>query len=219
MTDPVPSRLYLISPPAIELAKFTDDVAAALQSGDVACLLLQLSDASDDELRDAINAVMPVCHQHDVALVVYGRAHIAAELNADGVHVEADQCKQARALVGADRIVGVTSARSRHAAMDAAEAGADFVAFAPDGNTTDADDTGDDEAEIFEQGDIIRWWQDLIEVPCVALGPDMNGLSLVDCKHFAELGADFVGVGDIVWQHKGGPAAGVAAAISAISVA
>jgi thiamine-phosphate pyrophosphorylase len=219
MTDPVPSRLYLISPSEIELPKFVDDVAAALQSGDVACLLLQLSEAGDDELREAINAVMPVCHEHDVALVIYGRAHIAAELNTDGVHVEADQCTQARALVGADRIVGVTSARSRHAAMDAAEAGADFVAFAPEGSALDGDAPDDAEAEIFEQDDIIRWWQDLIEVPCAALGPDMTGLSLADCSHFAALGADFVGVGDIVWQHADGPAAGVAAAISAISVA
>jgi len=218
MTDPVHSRLYLISPPSIDLAKFAADVATALQSGDVACLLLHNPDTGDDELREVITTVMPVCHQHDVALVVYGRAHIAAELNADGVHVEADQCKQARALVGADRIVGVTSARSRHAAMDAAEAGADFVAFAPDDDAA-ADEVPGDEAEIIEQDDIIRWWQDLIEVPCMALGPDMSGLSLADSKHFAEAGADFVGVSDIVWQHSDGPAAGVAAAISAISVA
>ena len=223
MTDPVPCRLYLISPAQIEISKFAVDVAAALKSGDVACLLLRLPDAEDEALRDAIRTIMPICHDHDVALVISERADIAAQMNADGVHVAKDQYPQARALVGADRIVGVTSARSRHAAMEAAETGADFVGFtgAADFVTfaADGDQQTAESGEIFALNEILEWWQGLIEIPCVALGQDLAGLSLTDCTNLAQSGADFVAVGDIVWQYSDGPAAGVAAAISAISVA
>jgi len=232
MTNTPTCRLYLLSPPGFSPAPFADDLDKALAAGDAACLLLQMPQAEDGALRDTIAALAPVCHKHDVALIVEGHAEIAADSDADGVQVAAADYAKARGLVGVDAIVGVTSLRSRHTATDAAESAADFVAFGADSVASgadseafandDADQTLDAEGEIFSQIDMIRWWQDLIEVPCIALGSSaggQNGLSLTDCTALAAAGADFVAVGDAVWAHKGGPAAGIAAANAAIDTA
>ncbi len=222
MTDEPTCRLYLMSPPllsepAFELAKFAAELEQALAGGDAACLLLRGVAVPDDELAVAIATLAPVCHSHDVALIIEGRADVAANSDADGVHVDAADYQAARALMAADRIVGVSSRRSRHNAMEAAETAADFVAFSE--NLEDETAPSDMDGEIFSLVDMIRWWRDLIEVPCIALGVDGAGLSLADCSALAAAGADFVAVGEAVWAHEQGPAAGIVAANAAISVA
>ena len=123
-------RLYLITPPEIALDAFAPDLEAALDAGDVACLQLRLKGA-DDDVRRAGERLLPICRARDVPLLVNDRPDLAAELGADGVHVGADDADyaQARETVGADGTIGVSCYDSRHRAMEAAAAGADYVAF------------------------------------------------------------------------------------------
>ena len=124
-------RLYLITPPEIELDRFAPDLEAALDAGDVACLQLRLKGAEDDDVRRAGERLLPICQAREVPLLVNDRPDLAAELGADGVHVGADDADyaEARETVGADGTVGVSCYDSRHRAMEAAAAGADYVAF------------------------------------------------------------------------------------------
>src|SRR5512141_2902602 len=125
-------RLYLITPPRIDdLASFARTLESALAAGDVGALQLRLKGADDAAIAAAVAAIKPVAAAHDVALILNDRPDLAAALDCDGVHIGQDDgtYAEARALVGKDRIVGVTCHDSRHLAMEAAEAGADYVAF------------------------------------------------------------------------------------------
>ena len=123
-------RLYLITPPALEPAAFTAVLADALDGGDVACVQLRLDTADDAALLAAAHALAPLCRERDVAFLVSGRADIAAQAGADGVHLgTAAAIPEARRLLGADAIAGVSCGGSRHAGMQAAEAGVDYVSF------------------------------------------------------------------------------------------
>jgi thiamine-phosphate pyrophosphorylase len=196
-------RLYLITPPAIDLQPFGESLRAALDAGDIACLQLRLKGASDDDVLRAAEALMPICVAHDVAFLVNDRPDLAARAGADGVHIGQEDASyaEARRLVGKDGIVGVTCHASRHLAMEAAEAGADYVAFGAFFPTTTKDPKA--RAEL----DIIEWWSGLMTVPCVAIG----GITTDNCAPLVEAGADFLAVSAGVWAHPQGPAAAVAA--------
>ena len=200
-TKPAPCRLYLITPPTFDPRAFRDTLASALDGGDVACLQLRLKDASDDDVRRAGEILMPVCHRHDVALIVNDRPDLAQALGADGVHIGQTDVgyDEARQLVGPDRIVGVTCHASRHLAMEAGEAGADYVAFGAFFPTRTK------EANILADPEILFWWDRLMTVPSVAIG----GITVENCAPLVEAGADFLAVVSAVWDHPGGPAAGV----------
>lgn len=201
--EPHRTRLYLITPPAVELPAFGDTLAAALDGGDVACLQVRLKDADDGAVLRAAEALMPVCHARDVALIVNDRPDLAAKAGADGVHVGQEDAAyaDARAAVGKDAIVGVTCHNSRHLAMDAADAGADYVAFGAFFPT--ATKTPKAKADL----ETLRIWQAMTLVPCVAIG----GITTGNCRPVVEAGADFVAVVAGVWEHPDGPAASVAA--------
>jgi len=203
-----PCRLYLISPPKIEHAAFTDTLARALDGGDVASFQLRLKDTSDDEILRAAEALMPICVQHDVALIVNDRPDLAAKSGADGVHIGADDgdYKAARAAVGKDRIVGVSCYDSRHRALVAAEAGAEYVAFGA------FFPTATKEPRARANIGLLRWWSQLTVVPCVAIG----GINAENCAALVKAGADFLAVISAVWDHPEGPRAGVAAMNAAI---
>ena len=150
-----PCRLYLITPPAIELNTFAPQLEAALDAGDVACLQLRLKDADDDAVRRAGERLLPICQAREVPLLINDRPDLAAELGADGVHVGADDADytEARERVGADATVGVSCYDSRHRAMEAAAAGADYVAFGaffPTETKTPRAHAG---------VDLLEWWQ------------------------------------------------------------
>ncbi len=201
-------RLYLITPERLEPTAFANDLAAALHGGDVACLQLRLKDASDDEIRRACEVLLPITQAHDVAFLVNDRADLAAEMGADGTHVGQDDMAYAaaRALVGADAIVGVTCKNSRHLAMEAGEAGADYVAFGAFFPSTSK------ETSVRAEPDILAWWSELMVLPCVAIG----GITAENCGPLVQAGADFLCVISAVWGHAGGPGAGVAALNRAI---
>jgi thiamine-phosphate pyrophosphorylase len=195
-------RLYLITPPTFEPAAFAQDLARALDAGDVACLQLRMKDVSDDAVRRAAEALMPVAQERGVAFLVNDRPDLAKAAGADGVHVGQDDAPYAaaRRIVGRDAIVGVTCHHSRHLAMEAAEAGADYVAFGAFYETTTK--TPKARAEI----DILRWWSELFETPCVAIG----GITAANCAPLVEAGADFLAVCGGVWGHPDGAARAVA---------
>jgi thiamine-phosphate pyrophosphorylase len=201
--DRVRCRLYLVTPPAFDPAAFKDVLAAALDAGDVASLQLRLKDVDDEAILRAGEALMPVAHAHDVAFIVNDRADLARDLGADGVHIGQDDLpyEAARLAVGDDAIVGVTCHDSRHLAMDAAEKGADYVAFGAFFPTaTKAPKTKADP-------NLLRWWQEFMVVPCVAIG----GITAENARTLVEAGADFLAVVAGVWDYPGGPAAAVEA--------
>lgn len=196
-------RLYLITPPKLEPKGFADTLKAALDAGDVACLQLRLKELPDDEIARAVDVLMPIAQSRDVAFILNDRPDLAKRFGCDGVHVGQQDTPYAetRALLGKDRIVGVTCHDSRHLAMDAAEAGADYVAFGAFFPTTTKDPKTSCEIGI------IQWWAELMVVPCVAIG----GITVDNAKPLVEAGADFLAVSSGVWGHRDGPAAAVRA--------
>lgn len=197
-------RLYLITPPVIaDLGAFASDLDAALSAGDVACLQVRLKDAGDDTIRAAVKKLMPVCHAHEVSLILNDRPDLAKELGCDGVHVGSEDppYAEARRIMGADATVGVTCRNSRHLAMELAEQGADYVAFGAffPSSTKDAATRADPE--------ILEVWSETTNVPCVAIG----GITVENCEALIAAGADFLAVSAGVWNHAEGPAAAVRA--------
>jgi thiamine-phosphate pyrophosphorylase len=204
-------RLYLITPPAFELAAFAEALDAALDAGDVACVQLRLKDADDAAIRRAAERLLKVTSRHDVALVMNDRPDLAAATGCDGVHVGQEDARYdaARAAVGPKAIVGVTCHASSHLAMEAAEQGADYVAFGA------FYETASKAAKSHATLDILHWWSTIMTVPCVAIG----GVNAANCGALVEAGADFVAVIAAVWSHPDGPAAGVKAMNAAIAEA
>jgi len=201
---PPACRLYLITPPAIEdLAGFARALESGLAAGDVAALQLRLKGAPDSAVEAAVAALGPIARGHDVALILNDRPDLAARLGCDGVHIgqKDGPVSGARRLMGADRIVGVTCHASRHLGMDAAEAGADYVAFGAFFPTQTKATTARPDPEI------LSIWQETMLIPCAAIG----GITVENCGVLAAAGADFLAVSSAVWTDPGGPAVAVRA--------
>ena len=203
-------RLYLITPPRLDdLAAFGHTLAHALDAGDVAALQIRLKDVGDDIIAAATDVILPMCQARGVAAILNDRPDLAARLGCDGVHVGQTDASyaEARRIVGKDRMVGVTCHDSRHLAMEAAEAGADYVAFGAFYPTATKDAPTRAELEILTD------WQAVMEVPCVAIG----GITVDNARPLVEAGADFLAVSAGVWSHPDGPAAAVRAINATIS--
>lgn len=202
--DPkAPCRLYLITPPVFEAKAFSDELKAALGAGDVACVQLRLKDVTDDHILRTADLLMPIVQRANAAFILNDRPDLAQALGADGVHVGQDDMPyaEARRLMGPEGIVGVTCHDSRHLAMEAGEAGADYVAFGAFFPTT----TKDPRARApFE---LVSWWAEMMTVPQVAIG----GITVENCRPLVQAGADFLAVSAGIWQHEAGPAAAVKA--------
>lgn len=203
-------RLYLITPPRIDdLAAFGRDLAQALDAGDVAALQVRLKDVPDEVIAAAVEVVTPIAHARGVAVILNDRPDLAARLGCDGVHVGQSDTPyaQARKLMGPQAMIGVTCHDSRHLAMEAAEAGADYVAFGAFFPTTTKD------APTRADPEILTIWQETMEVPCVAIG----GITAANAEGLAKAGADFLAVSAGVWAYPEGPAAAVRALEAAIA--
>ena len=197
-------RLYLITPPRLpDLAGFAQTLESTLAAGDVAAFQLRLKEVDDAAIAEAVRALHPIAKAHGVALILNDRPDLAAQLGCDGVHVGQDDAPyaEARRAMGKDRIVGVTCHDSRHLAMEASEAGADYVAFGAFFPTTTKDAATRAEPEILEI------WQEVMATPCVAIG----GITVENCAPLIEAGADFLAVSAGVWTYADGPAAAVTA--------
>src|SRR4051812_6286370 len=195
-------QLYLISPLDVAGA-FPDRLAAALDAGPVAAFQFRVKDVDQHEAARLAEPLQRLCADRDVAFIVNDSMALAKRIGADGVHLgqgDGDP-REGRALLGPAAQIGVTCHDSRHLAMEAGAAGADYVAFGAF-FPSPTKETGHRPEPA-----ILSWWSALFEIPCVAIGgigPD-NGRLLVDA------GADFLAVCSSVWRHPEGPAAAVKA--------
>lgn len=196
-------RLYLITPPKLEGKPFAEQLKRALSGGDVSTLQLRLKDVTDDEILRASDILMPIAQRAGVAFILNDRPDLAAKIGADGVHVGQEDATyaDARAAMGANRIVGVTCHDSRHLAIEAAEAGADYVAFGA------FFPTATKEPKTRTEPDLLKWWSETMVVPCVAIG----GITVENCRPLIDAGADFLAVAAGVWDYAKGPTAAVKA--------
>ena len=198
-----PCQLYLISPPAFDPGAHADALLSALAAGGpVAAYQLRVKGWPDDAVLAAAERLLPICRSADIAFILNDRADLAKAAGADGVHLgQGDgSVAGARALLGGDAQIGVTCHGSRHLAMEAGEAGANYVAFGaffPTNTKT---------VEHRATPDILSWWIALSPIPCVAIG----GITPTNCAPLVAAGADFLAVSASVWGDADGPAAAVA---------
>jgi thiamine-phosphate pyrophosphorylase len=195
-------QLYLVSPLEVG-GDFPQRLEEALAAGPVAAFQFRVKGVDQHEAARLAAPLLDICRTHDVAFIVNDDMGLAKRLGADGVHLgqgDGDP-KDARALLGPSAQIGVTCHDSRHLAMEAGEAGADYVAFGAFFPTATKD------TEHRPDPSILSWWSTLFQMPCVAIGgitPE-NGRGLVDA------GADFLAVSSAVWANAKGPAEAVAA--------
>ncbi len=202
-------RVYLLTPPRIDLDDFAGRLETAFSGGDVACVQLRLKGVEDEAVRKAAERLMPIAHAHDAAFLINDRPDLAAAVGADGVHLgQGDPpVAEARRLLGHDRDIGVSCHASRDLAFAAGEAGADYVAFGAFFPTTTKARTAHADPAI------LRWWSEIAELPAVAIG----GITAENCAPLVTAGADFLAVSSYVWAHTDGPAAAIRALNDAIA--
>ncbi|MEP3247245.1 MAG: thiamine phosphate synthase [Sneathiella sp.] len=195
------TQLYLISPPQIDLDAFEAQFKDTISGGEIACFQLRLKDCDKDKIVAATERLMPIAQQHNIAFLLNDDPMLAKQLGTDGVHVGQEDMpyKEARAIVGEDAIVGVTCHDSRHLAMEAAEQGADYVAFGAFYPTATKD------AKTSADPEILDWWSSLVETPCVAIG----GITVDNAAPLIKSGADFLAISGGVWDYQDGPAQAV----------
>lgn len=210
MTDaePTATQLYLISPLDVG-GTFPDRLARALDAAPVAAFQFRVKDIDEHQAARLAEPLQAICAARDVAFIVNDSIALAKRIGADGVHLGQGDgtVADARQRLGRDAQIGVTCQGSRHLAMEAGDAGADYVAFGAffPSSTKDTEHR----AEL----DVLTWWHDLMEIPCVAIG----GITPENCAPLVEAGADFLAVSGAVWN--GDEAAAVQAFHQAIAAA
>lgn len=183
-------QIYLISPSEFDLSRFPAQLAACLDSTEVACVRLALGSTDEARIAKAADALREITHERDVALVIDSHIQLVERLGLDGVHLNdgSRSVRQVRKDLGDDAIVGCFCGNSRHDGMTAGELGADYVSFGPVGETPLGDGRRAD-LELFE------WWSLMIEVPVVAEGALDSDLIRKLSPH-----TDFFGIGDEIWS-------------------
>lgn len=199
-------QLYLISPLEVG-GTFPDRLAAALDAGPVAAFQFRVKGFDEHEAARLAEPLQRICADREVAFIVNDSVALAKRLGADGVHLgQSDgDVGEARERLGRQAQIGVTCHDSRHLAMEAGEAGADYVAFGAFFPTTTK------AVEHRAEPDLLAWWQTLFELPCVAIG----GITPENCAPLVRAGADFLAVSGAVWN--GDPARAVIAFDEAIA--
>ena len=194
-------KLYLISPHEVGGA-FPDRLRAATAAGSVAAFQLRVKNVDEHELARLAEPLQRICDDNAVAFIVNDSVSLTKRLGADGVHLgqQDGDVRDARAELGQGAQIGVTCHDSRHLAMDAGEAGADYVAFGAFYPTTTKP------SDYRPQPSILSWWSSIFEIPCVAIG----GITPSNARPLIEAGADFLAVCQAVWSADD-PAVAVAA--------
>ena len=190
MSEPA-CQLYLISPLEVG-GDFPERLARALDAGPVAAFQFRVKGVDEHEAVRLAAPLQEVCAAREVAFIVNDSISLAKRIKADGVHLGQDDgtVEEARQRLGREAQIGVTCHNSRHLAMEAGEAGADYVAFGAFFPTTTK------QTEYVAEPDLLSWWQELMEIPCVAIG----GITPDNCKPLVEAGADFLAVSGAVWN-------------------
>jgi thiamine-phosphate pyrophosphorylase len=205
MSDPA-CQLYLISPLEVS-GVFPDRLARALDAGPVAAFQFRVKDVAEHDAARLAEPLQRICADREVAFIVNDSIGLAKRLGADGVHLGQDDgsVADARARLGKAAQIGVTCHASRHLAMEAGEAGADYVAFGAFFPSSTKD------TKHAAEPDLLQWWARLFELPCVAIG----GITAANCGPLVEAGADFLAASHAVWG--GDEAAAVRALTEAIA--
>jgi len=186
----VPTELYLISP--LETGgSFPDRLARALDAAPVAAFQFRVKDLEEHAAARLAEPLQRICADREVAFIVNDSISMAKRLDADGVHLgQGDgDVREARERLGREAQIGVTCHASRDLAMEAGDAGADYVAFGAFFPTTTK------EVKHHAEPAILTWWQSLFELPCVAIG----GITAENCAPLVKAGADFLAVCGAVW--------------------
>jgi thiamine-phosphate pyrophosphorylase len=201
-------RLYLVTPPISDPAPFAGELERALGAGDIAAVLLRLADDGERALIERAKHIAAVVQPRDVALVIDNRPEIVAPAGADGAHLSGvAKLAAALALLKPERIAGAGGLRSRHDAMLAGEAGADYVMFGePDRNGR--------RPSFEELEERLTWWADLFEIPCVAYAAGKE-----EVAPLVRTGADFIALGDWIWSGPEDAAKAIAAAAASLDEA
>jgi thiamine-phosphate pyrophosphorylase len=183
-------QITLITPPAFDPETFSDRIALVMDGMEIACLRLSLGTKDEDILMRAADAAREAAHARDVAVVIDNHLILADRLGLDGVHLTdgARSVRKARKDLGADAIVGAFCGTSKHEGMSAGEAGADYVALGPVGESR----LGDGSRADF---DTFQWWSEVIEVPVIAEG----ALTAELVARFGPV-TDFFAIGEEIWS-------------------
>jgi thiamine-phosphate pyrophosphorylase len=199
--------LVLVTPRIEDATEFAPVLSDACNAADVAAVIVRIAAAGEENFLDQVRALAPTIRGSGAALLVEGHARLVATANADGVHlVGVEPVAAARALHN-DRIVGASALQSRHDAMTAGEAGADYVMFG------EPDETGK-RPTMPSLTERIAWWSDLFVIPCVAYAGNVDEIA-----ELVSAGADFIALGEeVVWRQAEGSAAAVAAAVNGIDL-
>lgn len=186
-----PTQLYLISP--LETGgDFPERLRRALAAAPVAAFQFRVKGLDEHAAADLAAPLQAICAEAGTAFIVNDSISLAKRLDADGVHLgqKDGDVREARERLGREAQIGVTCHGSRDLAMEAGEAGADYVAFGAFHPTTTKD------VEHHADPEILTWWQSIFELPCVAIG----GITPENCAALAEAGADFIAVSGAVWN-------------------
>jgi len=184
-------RLYLITPPITDWTPYPLLFESAMATCDVACVLLRT--AAQDEGEKIVRALAPLLQKHGVACLVADDPRLAVRAGADGVHIDGsgERLEGALRAIKPGHIVGAGGLPTRDAAMNAGEAGADYLMF---GGPCGAEP----HAAIVER---VAWWAEIFNVPCVGYAHDLASIDAL-----ARAGADFVALGDAVFADPRGAA-------------
>lgn len=188
-----PAKLYLISPQEVG-GEFPDLLGAALGGGEVAAFQLRVKDVAEHDLARLAEPLQRICADAGTAFIVNDSIALAKRLGADGVHLgqQDGDIGEARAALGPSAQIGRTCHDSRHLAMEAGEAGADYVAFGAFYPTTTKP------SDYRPEPAILSWWATLFEIPCVAIG----GITPDNAAPLVAAGADFLAVCQAVWGNN-----------------
>ncbi|WP_414898068.1 thiamine phosphate synthase [Rhodovulum sp. YEN HP10] len=197
MAEPERPQIYLITPPAFDPDSFAPRLAAVLDAHEVACLRLSMASHDEDLVARAADALRETAHARDIPLVIDAHVGLVERLGLDGVHLTdgARSVRKVRKLLGADAIVGAFCGASRHDGIGAGEAGADYIAFGPAGESGLGDGSR-------AEADLFGWWSEMIEIPVVAEGA-------LDAATVATLSpvTDFFALGEEIWREDDAAAA------------
>lgn len=191
------TQIYLISPPRIDdIDAFLNQLDEVIAAGVISVFQLRLKRIENREIVLMGKKIVPKLQEAGIAVIINDNPRIAKDLHADGVHLgqEDGDIVEARKLLGKDAIIGATCHNSKHLGMEAAERGADYVAFGAFYPTQTK--------EVIHHADIeiLEWWQDIMEIPCVAIG----GINIDNALPIINAGADFIAISSGVWNYEGG---------------
>jgi thiamine-phosphate pyrophosphorylase len=202
---PIP-RLYLVTPAVADPAMVGDMLGVAVRSGDVAAVLLRLAAADERTLINRAKVLAPVVQDQGAALLLDGLPDIVAHVGADGAHLsDIAAFEAALGTLKPTRIAGCGGLQTRHDAMLAAEAGADYVMF---GEPDQRQHRPSLDAVVKR----VDWWAELFEVPCVGFAGDIE-----EVAPLADAGAEFIALGDWIFDYPQGAAAAVAEAANRLA--